>query len=46
MSAVPGVRFSSSSGCNSDMIPTVIGVLYTLSSDARDDHGVKDLKGN
>jgi hypothetical protein len=38
------VRFSSSSACISDVIPTVTGLLYTLSSEARDDHGVKDFK--
>ena len=38
------VRFSSSSACISEVIPTVTGLLFTLSSEARDDHGVKDFK--
>ena len=38
------VRFSSSSDCISDVIPTVTGLLYTLSYEARDDHGAKDFK--
>ena len=38
------VRFSSSSACISEVIPTVTGILFTLSSEARDDHGVKDFK--
>ena len=38
------VRFSSSSACISEVIPNVTGLLFTLSSEARDGHGVKEFK--
>ena len=38
------IRFSSSTACISEVIPTITGILVTLSSEAREDHGVKDFK--
>ena len=38
------VRLSSNSACISDVIPTVTGLIVSLSSDDRDDLGVRDFK--
>ena len=38
------IRFSSNSACISDVIPTVTGLIVTLSSEDRDDLGVRDFK--
>ena len=39
------VRFSSASACISELVPTVTGLLVTLSpGDGERDHGVKDFK--
>ena len=39
------LRLSSSSACISDVIPTITGLLYTLSPGGdREDQGVKDFK--
>ena len=37
-------RFSSSSACISEVIPTITGLLVTLEVHEGDDHGVKDFK--
>ena len=38
------LRFSATTACISEVIPTVTGIIFTLSSEARDDLGVKDFK--
>ena len=38
------VRLSSNSACISDVIPTITGLIVTLSAEHRDDLGVKDFK--
>ena len=40
------LRFSSSSACISEVVPTITSLLVTLSPNDRDDHGVKDFKRN
>ena len=37
-------RFSSASSCISEVIPTITGLLVTLTIHDRDDNGVKDFK--
>ena len=38
------VRLSSNSACISDVIPTITGLIVSLSSEDRDDLGVRDFK--
>lgn len=38
------LRFSATTACISEVIPTVTGIIFTLASETRDDHGVKDFK--
>ena len=38
------VQFSAVSACISEVVPTVTGLLVTLSQGDGDDHGVKDFK--
>ena len=40
------LRFSSSSACISEAIPTVTSLLFTRTLSDAEDHGVKDFKRN